>query len=290
MIEVLGRSLPVVDGHVHVFPEDVRLRRTAHAERDGWFAELYTAESARLASTEELIASMDAAGVDRSVLCGFPWVDGAMCRIHNAYMRESVAAYPDRLSWIGIGSPLDGGADEAARCLADGAVGIGELNADAQGFRWTQRDVVAPLIAVCAEAGRPLLVHSSEPVGHGYPGKGTATPDQLVALAEAAPGADIVAAHWGGGLPFYELMPEIRALLARMFYDCAATSYLYALDVFPTVLGIVGASKVMFGSDYPVLGQGRLLKKVASLPWSTADDAERVLSVTAERLFGPWPA
>ena len=282
----MGRALPVIDGHVHVFPDDVRLTRASYLERDGWFAELYSPVSAKLASTGELIASMDSCGVDRAILCGFPWRHAEMCRLHNAYMAESAAAFPDRLSWLGIVSPHEGGATEAAWCLANGAVGIGELNADAQGFRWTDAELLAPLIGTCGEAGRPMLVHGSEPVGHRYPGKGTATPDQLVALAATASELDIVAAHWGGGLPFYELMPEVKATLSRVVYDCAATSYLYALDVFPTVLGLVGARKVMFGSDFPVLGQSRLLAKVAALPWASAEDAEEVLAGTAGRLFG----
>lgn len=285
MIEVLGRQLTVIDGHVHVFPDDIRLTRASYLERDGWFAELYGPESAKLASTVELIASMDRCGVDRAMLCGFPWRHAEMCRLHNRYMMESVAAYPDRLAWLGIASPHEDGVVEATWCLAHGAVGIGELNADAQGFRWTDAELLSPLIAVCAEAGRPILIHSSEPVGHRYPGKGTATPDQLLALAAVAPGVDIVAAHWGGGLPFYELMPEVKATLSRVVYDCAATSYLYALDVFPTVINLVGAAKVMFGSDFPVLGQGRLLSKVAALPWTSVEDAAEVLAGTAERLF-----
>ena len=286
VIEVLGTWLPVVDGHVHVFPDDIRLARAAYVERDGWFAELYSPEAAKLASTEDLMASMDRSGIDRAILCGFPWRHAAMCRLHNSYMRDSVAAFPDRLSWLGIVSPHEDAAAEALWCLDNGAVGIGELNADAQGFRWTETDLLTPLVRLCAAHGRPMLVHSSEPVGHRYPGKGTATPEQLLALASIAPDVDIVAAHWGGGLPFYELMPEVRAGLSRVVYDCAATSYLYALDVFPTVINLVGASKVMFGSDYPVLGQRRLLEKVAALPWASVDDAAAVLAGTAERLFG----
>lgn len=286
MIEVLGRRVPVIDGHVHVFPDDIRLARQAFVERDGWFAELYSPENAKLASTEELISSMDRSGVDHAVLCGFPWRHAEMCRLHNLYMLESVAAHSNRLSWLGIVSPIEAGETEAAWCLANGAIGIGELNADAQGFRWTDADLLAPLVAVCASAGRPILVHSSEPIGHRYPGKGTATPDQLLALASIAPKLDIVAAHWGGGLPFYELMPEVRTTLTRVVYDCAATSYLYGLDVFPTVINLVGASKVMFGSDFPVLGQARLLGKVAALPWASVEDAAMVLAGSAERLFG----
>jgi predicted TIM-barrel fold metal-dependent hydrolase len=286
MLEVMGQRIPVVDCHVHVFPDDIRVDRLSYLEHDGWFAELYAPENARIASTEELIASMDASGVDRAVLCGFPWRKHAICRLHNEYMRQSVAAFPDRLSWLGIASPLDGGAAEAEWCFAHGAIGIGELNADAQSFRWSDVASYRAVAEVCLVAGRPMLVHSSEPVGHLYPGKGTATPAELVSLAVAFPDLALIAAHWGGGLPFYELMPEMREALRRVAYDCGATSYLYDNRVFRVVLDLVGPEKVMFGSDYPVLGQTRLLRRLATYDWRSPDEAAAFLGLTAARALG----
>jgi len=34
----------------------------------------------RLAAPADVLASMDAAGVERSLLCGFPWRDAGLCR------------------------------------------------------------------------------------------------------------------------------------------------------------------------------------------------------------------
>ncbi len=94
------------------------------------------------------------------------------------------------------------------------------------------------------------------------PGKGSATPDKLAVWLDAYPDQPVVLAHWGGGLPFYELMPEIQALTRNVVYDCAATTYLYGFQIFEVALKIVGPERVLFGSDFPVLGQHRLLNRV----------------------------
>src|SRR5690606_10193432 len=100
------------------FAPDVCRDRTAYLPRDLWFEHLYSNPRAALVPAEDLIASMDAAGVDRSILAGFPWRDPGLCREHNDYMAEAVRTYPERLAWLGTVSPLDpGAAAEAARCF-----------------------------------------------------------------------------------------------------------------------------------------------------------------------------
>jgi predicted TIM-barrel fold metal-dependent hydrolase len=94
----------------------------------------------------------------------------------------------------------------------------------------------------------------------------------------------VVFAHWGGGLPFFELMPEIRRLTHRVTYDCSASTYLYTFDVFPRVIDLIGAERVMWGSDYPVLGQARFLNKSRAMLRS-AGEAARVLAQNAERVY-----
>ena len=74
------------------------------------------------------------------------------------------------------------------------------------------------------------------------------------------PNTKIILAHWGGGAPFYELMPEVSKAFRNVYYDCAATPYLYATSIFNTVEGIVSHRKILFGTDYPVISQGRVLK------------------------------
>lgn len=285
MIELAGGSAHVVDAHVHVFPEEIGRDRAAWLLRDGWFNALYQNPNARLATTEDLIESMDRAGVDHSIVCGFPWSDDAHCTFHNEYMADAARRYPERISWLAIVAPGDRAGKSAEECLASGAVGIGELNADAQGFLWSESSRLAAIAEAAQAFDRPIMVHASEPLGHDYPGKGRATPDQLLALAEAFPELRIVAAHWGGGLPFFELMPEVRLLLANLAYDSAATTYLYDHAVFEHVMRICGADKVIFASDYPVLRQDRLIARMKKTEWPSMEVARNVMGGNATRVY-----
>jgi predicted TIM-barrel fold metal-dependent hydrolase len=229
---------------------------------------------------------MNEAGIAQSIVCGFPWRDPGLCREHNDYMAEACAASAGRLAWLGIASPSAHGAvDEADRCFRLGALGLGEFNADAQGFDLTDRSTVDDVMEVAIARDRPILLHSSEPAGHLYPGKGTATPERLVAFLTAFPDLRVAFAHWGGGLPFYELMPEVAAATARTAYDSAATTYLYRPLVFRVVTDVVGAGRVMFASDFPVLRQDRLLRRVRSLPWRDNDELRDVLERTARAFY-----
>jgi predicted TIM-barrel fold metal-dependent hydrolase len=130
----------------------------------------------------------------------------------------------------------------------------------------------------------PFLLHSSEPVGHHYPGKGTATPEKLLAFFAAYPELRVVAAHWGGGLPFYELMPEVEALCRNVVYDTAASTYLYRWDVFPAVEQVIGAGKILFGTDYPLLKQKPFLRKAIGSGLSSTS-LQAVLADNASAFF-----
>src|SRR5919202_329112 len=120
---------------------------------------------------------------------------------------------------------------------------------------------LAPVVAVLRERGRPALVHVSEPVGHAYAGKGTATPDRLLPFLLAYPELRVVAAHWGGGLPFYELMPEVADAARNLWYDSAASTYLYRFDVFPSVAALAGSLRILWGTDWPLLRQAPFLRR-----------------------------
>jgi uncharacterized protein len=249
----------IVDAHVHLFPPAVLAERAAFLERDAWFRQLYTPARARLAGGADLLRSMDQAGIDASVVAAFPWADQGLCEEHNAYHRQLAGS--DRLAVLCTVQPRAGGraVDELRRCLDAGFAGLGEMNVDAAGVELAEADCWGPIVEVLAEAGAPLLLHCSEPVGHAYPGKGANTPDKVYAFALAHPELKLVAAHWGGGLPFYYLMPELGPALPNLYFDSAATEFLYDGRVYAAALDAAGDSRSMFGSDFPLLAQGRAL-------------------------------
>jgi len=276
----------IVDAHTHIFPPDVVSQREMYHARDTWFSVCYENPKLLLASDDDLIASMDEAGIQTSIACGFPWADQGLCRAHNDWMAEACRKHPGRIAFLAIVAPHQpGAAEEAERAFGLGAVGIGELNADAQGFDLTEPGSIAELMALCHDLRKPVMLHSTEPIGHLYPGKGDATPAKLFTWLSAYPAQPVVLAHWGGGLPFYELMPEVRAVTHFVAYDSAATTYLYNHSVFPHVVGLVGQNRVLFGSDYPILRQDRLTRRVAR---QIEDDETlgMIYAGNADRIYG----
>jgi predicted TIM-barrel fold metal-dependent hydrolase len=219
-------------------------------------------------------------------MCGWPWRDPGHCREHNDYLAQASRESGGRLGWLGIINPAEpDAAAEAARCLALGASGLGELNADAQGFSLDDAGSFADVATVLQQADRPVMLHASEPLGHAYPGKGTATPERMLQFIAAHQDLKIVLAHWGGGLPFYELMPEVAAITGNVVYDTAASTYLYRPAVFRAVLDVVGPERVLWGSDHPVLGMGRFLRRTLRDANLTESELPRVLAENAARVY-----
>ena len=177
-----------------------------------------------------------------------------------------------------------GAADEIARCAALGFRGVGELYADAQGFDVTDERALRPLLEACRAHDMVLLLHASEPVGHTYPGKGATTPEKLTRLLQIAQGVPLVLAHWGGGLLFYELMPEVEALTRAAYYDSAATPFLYTPQIY-AVGAQLAPSRLLFGSDYPLMPPRRALAHVNEARLS-AEARRAMLWENGARLLG----
>jgi predicted TIM-barrel fold metal-dependent hydrolase len=60
-------------------------------------------------------------------------------------------------------------------------------------------------------------------------------------------------------------MPEVNKALEHVFFDTAASPFLYNPQVYPQVAGLAGAEKILFGTDYPLLSPRRLLKEIEGL-------------------------
>ncbi len=253
----------IIDSHTHIFPAEVAADRAGFASRDPWFAELYGDPRARLATAEDLIAAMDAAGVEHAITFGFGWRDPGIIRLANDAVIAAVRAYPTRLTGFAVVQPAGDGvaaAHEIARCADAGLRGVGELMPHGQGYRLGDVSLLAPLAEACAARDLPVLTHSSEPVGHRYPGKGDVSVADLVAFLTAFPALRVIAAHWGGGLPFYCHMPEVAAVAARCWYDTAASPYLYAPSIFAGVAAAVGWEKILWATDFAVIRYPRMLR------------------------------
>lgn len=277
----------IVDAHTHILPDEFRSERQRMLRVDGTFRSLFTAPARTTVSAEQLVGEMDESGVQASVAAGYGWTDPGVARLANDYALDAARRFPGRVVPFCSVNPLWGeeAVRELTRCADEGAKGLGELHPDPQGFADADLATLAPVLDAARSMGLVTLLHASEPVGHAYPGKGTVTPDMLLALVRAYPRNTFVFAHFGGGLPFYSLMPEVELALSNVYFDSAAFPFLYLPRVFDTAISAAGADRILFGSDYPLIGQGRSLAGFRESGVS-GEAQEAVLGGNAARLFG----
>lgn len=276
----------IIDAHTHMFPSHVRENPSRVEHEELAFNLIFGDGRSRMADPESMLRDMDEAGVDMAVLCPFPWMGLGRCAENNDYLLEIRASRPDRFLAFAVTNPRHGreALAEARRCLEAGAMGLGEFHGQPQGFDPTDEKLMAPLADLAREFDVPLLIHVNEPVGHSYPGKGPLTPGEIYNLVAAFPGVKFILPHWGGGLPFYELMPEVAEACADVYYDSAASPFLYRSDIYRLAAEAAGGHKILFATDYPLIPYQRTLADARS-GIGNAELEESILGANAARLL-----
>jgi predicted TIM-barrel fold metal-dependent hydrolase len=277
----------IIDCHTHIFPEEVRKDRETFCKRDEGFSSIYKDPKSKMVGVEDLIASMDECGIDRSVICGFPWSQPDLCSLHNQYLMASASRYPNRL--IGfvmlLFSNPDWSEKELDMAVKGGARGVGEIAFYRD--EMTSQDIhsMKPILNQMEKQGIPLLLHTNETIGHSYPGKGRTPLERFYELILSFPNLPIILGHWGGGLPFYELMPEVAKGMANVYYDTAASPFLYSKKIYEIAREIVGIEKILFGTDFPLISPRRYFKELEESSLSKQDQ-EKILGLNFSRRFG----
>jgi predicted TIM-barrel fold metal-dependent hydrolase len=274
----------IIDFHTHVFSPKIIENRDKYALTEPVFQELYANPKAKLVSTDELIRNMDEQEIDISVILNINWQNPDTCKETNDYILESISRYSSRL--IGFGMINFNLKEEAIReinrCSKNGIRGIGEIRFSQEML--SNPKIAEPIIHEIIDRKLILLTHSSEPVGHLYPGKGKITPELLYSLIGTYPELKLVCAHWGGGLPFYGLMPEVKKSLRNVYFDSAASPYIYDPEIYIEAANLVGKEKILFGTDYPLLSPKRLLNQIKALNMSS-DTQNLILAENARKLL-----
>ena len=63
---------------------------------------------------------------------------------------------------------------------------------------------------------------------------------------------------------FFGLMKkEVKQSLKNVYFDTAASPYLYDAQIYQIAAKIIGVDKILFGSDYPLLPPTRYLSEMA---------------------------
>ncbi len=267
----------IIDFHTHIFGPDVRDRRDDYARRDPTFAEMYADPQAKITIADDLLAAMDAAGVDVCVARGFAWSDADDIARHNDYLLECAARSDGCIiAFTTINMASAAAEAEIARCAQAGARGLGELRPDNQGWQLGGAEGER-LAAAAGEHGLILLLHVTEDGGHEYPGKRGCSPAAFREFARRHADLALVGAHLGGDA--YRGADPPAA-----YVDTAAQPFLYKGSEAGAALAAVPADRLLFGSDYPLISQERALDELRAAV--AGERLDRALQGNAEALLG----
>jgi predicted TIM-barrel fold metal-dependent hydrolase len=276
----------IIDFHTHIFPSAICQNRKLFFQSEPAFELLYQSDKSRLIGAIELLDAMDENEVNKSVIFGFPWKNPETFRMHNDYIMEMVQKYPRRFTGLGCFDPsADQAVAETERCLEGGLAGIGELAFYQAGIDELALKQLGPIMKMCADRDLPVLIHTNEPVGHAYHGKTPITLAQIYRLIKRFSETKIVLAHWGGGLFFYSLMKrDVKESLVNVFFDTAASPFLYDPEIYQLAVRLLGDHKILFGSDYPLLSPARYLAEIRETGL-TKSQIDKICGGNARQLF-----
>ena len=250
----------IIDSHVHFYPEEVSNDpvKWGTEHRETWWTSCVAPVGRRSiqgwATSAVLLRDMDRAGIEKCLLLGWYWENQETCDLQNGWFRNLIKAHPERLMAFATVQPKakQAALDSLERALDAGFCGIGELFPEAQEFAYNDPYFVR-VLQIAVERGLPLTLHVTDPLVPTSAVIRRSPLENFVQLAEDFPPLKLILAHWGGGLPFYELNPRLQKILRNVSYDCAASPLLYDKRVFRQVIDLVGVDRVLYGSDYPLL-------------------------------------
>lgn len=298
----------VVDVHAHVIVPGLG----AEVEwRDGAQVVRRNGREIRAAVREfvdvgRILEEQRAAGVDVVVLC--PWVD--LCGVEVDRQNEALAALVgDGLRALGTVDPER--PEQLAELMRDGRLRGVELPAVPNGVHLGDARL-REFWAVAEETGAIVFVHPSSrgfalPVMEehylwntvGNPLETTIAAAHLLAagIVDEHPRLNVLLAHGGGALPSLrgrlareqQIHPpgrDVLAALRRLYVD----TVVHDLDVLRGLVELLGAERVLLGSDYPFdMGVERPAEIVRALGLPEEDEAA-ILGGNALRLLQESPA
>jgi uncharacterized protein len=272
----------IIDIHTHVFPTECVEDRGPWL-KDPQFSLLYQEKKSSMVDCHGLMEYMELEEVSYAVGLSYPWSEKDLAERHNDYLS---AFLPNKNILLFGSVPVTGSADIAGtvKTLKErGFHGIGEVGFYHTGFHEPEGAFLDELLLQAGRYNLPVNLHMNEPLGHRYPGKYQPNFELLFEVLEKHPEVTIIFAHWGGGLLFYEMMPEVEKISRNWYYDTAASPYLYSHSIYEKAIHLAGSEKILLGTDFPLLGTKRYLEGLTSL-----DDETRkhILWKNSAKLLG----
>ena len=225
-------------------------------------------------------------GLDGLLLQGLPANSQEACREQNERTLELMRG-DKRMLGLCAADPKAGGPaiEEVRRCLNEGMAGAGEFDPLYQGFRLNDPTFCA--IADLLLERKALLSLYLRP-GVGTDVGAMTRIREFMDFIRERPAQRVLLTRFGGGLPFYELMGEVRASLANVRYDTAPADLAFEARAAWITASILDEGKLLYGSGAVLGGEqpgGLLLPGDIEGMFPDASSAVAVLGGNARMLL-----
>jgi L-fuconolactonase len=275
----------IIDIHPHIIAND-----DTRYPRSPLFGVQSTWSQKRPVSAEQMIAEMDAAGVQKSAV-----VQASTCYGYdNSYLADSIARFPQRFTGV---CSVDVRAPDARQRMAEwkqrGMSGMrlftGGSTAEMDAS-WLNDPLAAPAWNYAGEIGWSVCIQTNQ---SGLP--------EIVKLAQRFPQVRIVLDHiaraditdgppYAAAQSLFDLVkyPNVYLKVTPRAFNSAREGKASPESFFPRLVGVFGANRLAWGSNYPA-SEGPLsaLLGVAKASLACLSDADRawIFAGTAQVLY-----
>ncbi|MEO1015134.1 MAG: amidohydrolase family protein [Pseudomonadota bacterium] len=271
----MSASTPIIDAWAQI-PTPEMAAAPWMASLNRWNRQ---ADDAPPPDRDATLAAMDEAGVEITIISAWTGPTGAL--ISNDDVAGHVAAAPDRFRGVlsvDLKDPM-GAVREIRRRTNDGFIGVRALP-----WLWDlppNDRRFYPVYAACIDAGVPFCTQ----VGHTGPLR-RSEPGRLIPYLEDVlldfPELVVVGGHVG--IPWVDEVVSVAHKFPNFYVDTSAYVLHRLTPDFVRFLKEEGRTRVMFGSNWPMLAPARCLKALPDLKLD--EEAQSLfLSGNAKRVF-----
>lgn len=257
----------VIDCHDHVYNRRIAPRAVQSVGK------FYNVDMNCTGISDELVKMAAASPIKRFVINAVALSPSPVCKL-NDFIAEECKAHEE---FIGLGTlhpDMDGAEEEIERIISLGLKGI-KLHPDSQSFNMDCDKAMRLYERI--EGRLPILMHCGD---YRFD---RSHPRRLVNVLKEFPKLEVIAAHFGGWSIYDEAIPYMSQLDCMM--DISSSMPFIGTEHVKKLIGLYGADRLMFGSDFPMWNPVKELDSFMSIEMSE-DDREKILWKNAARVFG----
>ena len=259
--------MKIIDIHTHVYPDDIAQKATNSVK------DFYEIGGADMTGTVDMLLERGGmAGIDQYVILPVAIRPDRAFGI-NEFILQQTKLHPEFIGFGTVHAAMDNIGDAAEKIADMGLKGI-KMHPDSQ--RFSIDDLRLYPMYEAARGRLPVMLHMGD---HRYD---YSHPIKLRKILDTFPGLQVIAAHFGG-YAMYETACDLLKDTDCIFDVSSSLMFLPEGEA-ERYIGVYGAERMAFGSDYPLWDPYTELQRFMQLKLRD-EQFEQILHKTAERVL-----